>query len=172
VANGRTAVIIPGDLPSPKALKSPTSFQNDKRNMLRVEHTSNSPQHKEQNSAKVGNHHNNNLNRTNSACLNNLVLPLLSEVSLKDICKLKIEHNNHLFLIFKITSTRPIIHNSHHNNNGNRNSMEFSELRSSFELAERSCPGITDLFVKEMIHKLVPGYSETRINHIISKMSR
>lgn len=84
VPNGRTAVNIPGDTASPKAMKSPTSLQSDKRNMLRVEQTSHSPQHREQNSSKVGNHHNNNLNRTNSACLNNLILPLLSDVRLKD----------------------------------------------------------------------------------------
>lgn len=57
-------------------------------------------------------------------------------------------------------------------NGNNRNSTDVIDLQASFELAERSCPGVTDLFVKEIIHKLVPGFSETRINNIIDKMSR
>lgn len=88
VTNGRTSVNIPSDaMASPKALKSPTTtLSSDRRNFVRVEQASLSPQHRadrEQNSAKAGNRHNNNLNRTNSACLNNLILPLLSDVRIE-----------------------------------------------------------------------------------------
>lgn len=48
----------------------------------------------------------------------------------------------------------------------------MNDLQSAFELAERSCPGVSDLFVKEIIHKLVPGYSETRINTLMDKVMR
>lgn len=50
--------------------------------------------------------------------------------------------------------------------------MDVVDLKSAFELAERSCPGVSDLFVKEIIHKLVPGFSETRINILMDKIKR
>lgn len=90
VTNGRTAINIPGDLPSPKAKSPPVVVE--KRNSLRnseqqqqqalpqKEHREHHRDH-HHNGAKVSNHHNN--NKTNSACLNNLILPLLSDVSRK-----------------------------------------------------------------------------------------
>lgn len=91
VTNGRTAINIPGDLPSPKAKSPPVVVE--KRNSLRnselqqQQQASPQKEHREHhrdhhhNGAKVSNHHNN--NKTNSACLNNLILPLLSDVSRK-----------------------------------------------------------------------------------------
>lgn len=80
--NGRTAINIPGDLPSPKS-KSPPAVV-EKRNSSRHEQPPPS-EHRERhrdhhNGANVSNHHNNN-HRVNSASLNNLILPLLSDVS-------------------------------------------------------------------------------------------
>lgn len=46
------------------------------------------------------------------------------------------------------------------------------DLRLAFEHAERSCPGVSDMFVKEILHKLVPGFSESRINTLVDKISR
>lgn len=83
MVNGRTANIsIPGDaMLSPKLPKSPTSQAVvEKRNSLR-QHEANAREKEHLNGAKVGNHYNNN-SKVNSACLNNLILPLLSEVSL------------------------------------------------------------------------------------------
>lgn len=74
--NGRTAINIPGDLPSPKS-KSPPAVV-EKWNSQRQEQRERDREH--HNGAKVSNHHNNN-NKVNSACLNNLILPLLSDVS-------------------------------------------------------------------------------------------
>ncbi|XP_035783593.1 germinal center kinase 1-like isoform X2 [Anopheles albimanus] len=51
-------------------------------------------------------------------------------------------------------------------------SSDMGDLRIAFESAERSSPGVSDLFVKEIIHKLVPGFSETRINTLIDKVTR
>jgi hypothetical protein len=91
--NGRTANInIPGDShmmsSSPKSPKSPPSqsVAIEKRNSLRhnqeiVVGGGNGREKEHMNGAKVvGNHYNNN-SKVNSACLNNLILPLLSEVS-------------------------------------------------------------------------------------------
>lgn len=50
--------------------------------------------------------------------------------------------------------------------------MDLVELKSAFEVAEKSSPGISDYFIKEIIHKLVPGFSETRINNLLDKMTR
>jgi hypothetical protein len=92
--NGRTAINIPGELPSPKSKTPPVVAE--KRNSLRHEQQQQQQppkEHRERererdrehhrdhhNGAKVSNHHNNN-HKVNSACLNNLVLPLLSDVS-------------------------------------------------------------------------------------------
>ncbi|XP_055851828.1 germinal center kinase 1 isoform X2 [Episyrphus balteatus] len=87
-----------------------------------------------------------NVNRvvqTNSPCLNNFLFPLLSELQRK-----------------------------HSHSSRNSNVSDIVELRSAFETAERTSPGISDLFLKEVIHKLVPGYSETRINNLMEKVVR
>lgn len=77
--NGRTAISIPGDLPSPKSKPPPTVVE--KRNSHRQEQKEPREHSREHhNGAKVSNHHNNN-NKVNSASLNNLILPLLSDVS-------------------------------------------------------------------------------------------
>lgn len=49
---------------------------------------------------------------------------------------------------------------------------DMVELKNAFELAERSSPGVSDLFVKEILHKLVPGFSETRVNTLLDKVTR
>ncbi|XP_059618900.1 serine/threonine-protein kinase svkA isoform X2 [Phlebotomus argentipes] len=82
-------------------------------------------------------------NRVNSSCLNNFISPLLSELQRK-----------------------------YHYSSQNPSAMDVVDLRAAFELAERTCPGVSDLFVKEIIHKLVPGFSETRINTLMDKVTR
>lgn len=84
---------------------------------------------------------------TNSACLNNLLFPVLSDIQRK-----------------------------YSNSSKNLQSMhgvgvgsDIGDLKSVFELAERSSPGVSDLFMKELIHMLMPGYSETRINNIMDR---
>lgn len=86
VVNGRTANIsIPGDVmmsPS-KSPKSPSQSQTtmvEKRNSMRQQEVGGAREKEHMNGAKVGNHYNNN-SKVNSVCLNNLILPLLSEVS-------------------------------------------------------------------------------------------
>lgn len=48
----------------------------------------------------------------------------------------------------------------------------IDEVKNAFELAERSSPGIGDQFVRDIIHKLLPAMSETRINGVLDKISR
>lgn len=60
----------------------------------------------------------------------------------------------------------------YHYSGKNPSALDVVELRSAFEIAERSSPGVSDLFVKEIIHKLVPGFSETRINTLMDKVTR
>lgn len=48
----------------------------------------------------------------------------------------------------------------------------IEELKNSFELAERASPGISDQFLREMIHKLLPSLSEQRISSILDHMIR
>ncbi|XP_037033968.1 serine/threonine-protein kinase svkA isoform X1 [Bradysia coprophila] len=79
----------------------------------------------------------------NSACLSNVIFPLLSDLQRK----------------YHYTSKTPT-------------AVDVVDLRSAFEHAERSYPGVSDLFVKEIIHKLVPGFSETRINTLMDKITR
>ncbi|XP_053961528.1 germinal center kinase 1 isoform X1 [Anastrepha ludens] len=86
--------------------------------------------------------------QTNSACLNNFLFPVLTDVSAKQIQR------------------------KYANSSKNSNVTDIGDLKSVLELAERSSPGVSDLFLKEIIHKLVPGYSETRINNIMDRAIR
>lgn len=81
--------------------------------------------------------------QTNSACLNNFLFPVLTDIQRK-----------------------------YANSSKNSNVTDIGDLKSVLELAERSSPGVSDLFLKEIIHKLVPGYSETRINNIMDRAIR
>jgi len=48
----------------------------------------------------------------------------------------------------------------------------IEELKNSFELAERSSPGISSQFIKAMIQKLLPSLSEQRISNMLDHMIR
>jgi len=82
-----------------------------------------------------------------SPTLSSLIYPLLSE--------LKRRHNYNA-----------------RREDGTHKSEAIDELKNAFEVAERSCPGISDLFVKEVIHKLLPSLSESRLNPIMDKLVR
>ncbi|KAH8337162.1 hypothetical protein KR059_001890 [Drosophila kikkawai] len=118
-------------------------------------HNSNSHSHEELVVSNHGNHAKQasagqRLMQTNSACLNNFLFPVLTDIQRK------------------------------YSGGGGaggpgRNlgvGSDIGDLKSVFELAERSSPGVSDLFMKELIHMLVPGYSETRINTIMDRAIR
>ncbi|XP_055685409.1 germinal center kinase 1 isoform X2 [Lutzomyia longipalpis] len=70
-----------------------------------------------------------------------------------------------------ISSLLSDLQRKYHYSSQNTPALDVVDLRAAFELAERSSPGVSDLFVKEIIHKLVPGYSETRINTLMDKVT-
>ncbi|XP_063702254.1 serine/threonine-protein kinase 26 isoform X2 [Culicoides brevitarsis] len=86
--------------------------------------------------------------RTNSASLNHIIYPLLAEMQRKYMYASKSQPG---------MSSPP---------------ADMVELKNAFEIAERSSPGVSDLFVKEILHKLVPGFSETRVNTLLDKVTR
>ncbi|XP_015927109.1 serine/threonine-protein kinase 26 isoform X2 [Parasteatoda tepidariorum] len=71
------------------------------------------------------------------------------------MCELKKKHKNDLKNLDSPTKTEAI-----------------EELLGAFELAERSCTGISDLFVKEIFHRLLPSYGSHMLQDIIEKISR
>uniref|UniRef100_A0A336K043 non-specific serine/threonine protein kinase n=1 Tax=Culicoides sonorensis TaxID=179676 RepID=A0A336K043_CULSO len=86
--------------------------------------------------------------RTNSASLNHIIYPLLAEMQRKYMYASRSQ---------AAASSPP---------------ADMVELKNAFEIAERSSPGVSDLFVKEIIHKLVPGFTETRVNTLLDKVTR
>lgn len=48
----------------------------------------------------------------------------------------------------------------------------IEEVKNAFELAERSSPGISEQFIRDVIHKLLPSTSAARVNNVMDKMSR
>uniref|UniRef100_A0A1L8DMM6 non-specific serine/threonine protein kinase n=2 Tax=Nyssomyia neivai TaxID=330878 RepID=A0A1L8DMM6_9DIPT len=71
-----------------------------------------------------------------------------------------------------ISSLLSDLQRKYHYSSQNTSALDLVDLRAAFELAERNSPGVSDLFVKEIIHKLVPGFSETRINTLMDKITR
>ena len=63
----------------------------------------------------------------------------------------------------------------HYNARGPESSHKtdaIEELKNAFELAERASPGISDLFVREMVQKLLPAVTETRVKTVMDKLTR
>lgn len=63
----------------------------------------------------------------------------------------------------------------HYNSRGPESSHKtdaIEELKIAFELAEHASPGISDLFVREMVQKLLPAVTETRVKGIMDKLTR
>lgn len=63
----------------------------------------------------------------------------------------------------------------HYNSRGPESSHKtdaIEELKNAFELAERASPGISDLFVREIVQKLLPSVTETRIKSVMDKLTR
>ncbi|XP_035227074.1 serine/threonine-protein kinase 25-like [Stegodyphus dumicola] len=81
------------------------------------------------------------------SCLSTIIHPLMSE--------LKKKHKNNVKGIESPSKSDAI-----------------EELHSAFELAERSYAGISDLFVKEVFHRLLPSYSSHMLQDILDKLSR
>lgn len=48
----------------------------------------------------------------------------------------------------------------------------IEELHDAFDLAERSCPGISDTLVKEIFHRMLPGLSSQRLQDTVDRLIR
>jgi serine/threonine-protein kinase 24/25/MST4 len=80
-------------------------------------------------------------------CLSTVIHPLITEMERK--------HQN----------------NSRSSELSHRNGA-MSELRDAFDTAERSCPGITNTFVKEIFHRLMPNMNGTRLQDAMDKVNK
>lgn len=82
-----------------------------------------------------------------SACLTTVIYPLISELQRR-----------------------------HHYNRAHDSSPPkadvIEELKSAFELAERASPGLSEMFVRELIHKLIPTVPAPRLRKIMDKVTR
>lgn len=81
-----------------------------------------------------------------ATCLSTVIHPLVSELQRKHKNNLKQDIGSRLDAI--------------------------EELHSAFDLAERSCPGISDIFVKEILHRLLPGLSTHRLQDAVDRLTR
>jgi len=50
--------------------------------------------------------------------------------------------------------------------------MRVEELLQAFEMAEKSCPGIADQLVKDLLSKMLPNVTEARIRNVVDRMTR
>jgi len=53
-----------------------------------------------------------------------------------------------------------------------RHTDAVEELKNAFELAERSSPGITNRLVEQVLSKLQPGLSDSRLSSAMDNLSR
>lgn len=53
-----------------------------------------------------------------------------------------------------------------------RSSLRVEELLHAFEMAEKSCPGIADQLVKDLLSKMLPNVTEARIRNVVDRMTR
>nr|CAG4634921.1 EOG090X09LE [Alona affinis] len=51
-------------------------------------------------------------------------------------------------------------------------SSSLDELQHAFELAERSSPGVTELLIRDMLAKMMPNLSESRVKSVVDRIVR
>ncbi|XP_076337928.1 serine/threonine-protein kinase svkA-like isoform X2 [Tachypleus tridentatus] len=55
---------------------------------------------------------------------------------------------------------------------GIRGADSVEKLHNAFDIAERSCPGFSELFVQEIFHRLLPTVSSTRVQDAIDRLAK
>ncbi|KAG1692294.1 Serine/threonine-protein kinase 26 [Nymphon striatum] len=90
-----------------------------------------------------------NNNRTTSSILNNVVYPIITDVQKK-----------------RKNSAR-----RRNSGKGVPSSTESNDLKNAFSVAEKACPGISDMFVKELLHRLTPQMSSARLQETMQKLT-
>ncbi|XP_019757271.1 serine/threonine-protein kinase 26 isoform X1 [Dendroctonus ponderosae] len=63
----------------------------------------------------------------------------------------------------------------HYNGRGSaershKSSDAIEELKNAFEIAERTSPGISDMFVSELVQKLVPSISDQKLKGVLDRL--
>lgn len=48
----------------------------------------------------------------------------------------------------------------------------IEELEGAFEIAERTSPGISEMFICDLVQKLVPSISEQKLKVVLDKVVR
>ncbi|KAF2879371.1 hypothetical protein ILUMI_26796 [Ignelater luminosus] len=105
---------------------------------------------KKSNRRPVSREHSNSGNKPDvrSPCLSGVIYPLISELQRK-----------HHF-------------NGRGAETSHKTSDAIEELKNAFEIAERTSPGISEAFIREMVQKLVPSVTEQRLKSVMDKATR
>ncbi|XP_076069034.1 germinal centre kinase III isoform X2 [Oratosquilla oratoria] len=82
---------------------------------------------------------------SNTSSLNGVVLPLIADLQRR---------------------------HSHSSRGDKQRTDAMEELKAAFESAERSCPGVTDAFLKDLFAKLVPNMTEARHRQAYANLLR
>ncbi|CAG2053960.1 unnamed protein product, partial [Timema podura] len=121
-----------------------------------------------------------------SPCLSGVIYPLISEAFFKRVTSFKpasvaawsnalISYWTRLLKTGKSGFGAGRLQRRHHyTGRGPESSHKtdaIEELKNAFELAERASPGISDLFVREMVQKLLPTVAESRIKVAMDKIT-
>ncbi|XP_046402668.1 serine/threonine-protein kinase 25 isoform X2 [Ischnura elegans] len=117
-----------------------------------------------------------------SPCLTGVIYPLISELQRKQNYRGRGSSGGSSRVNDQEASSSSRHHhhsssNHHHVNSGSSSSSgsrsdPMEELKNAFELAERASPGISDLFVREVVSKLIPSVTESHLKVAMEKITR
>ncbi|XP_064456817.1 serine/threonine-protein kinase 26-like isoform X2 [Ornithodoros turicata] len=75
---------------------------------------------------------------------------------------------------FQVNIIHPLLDEAEKRHKNNHRDTELvgavEELRLAFDRAERSCPGVSDLFVREMLHRLAPALNSHLIQDALERL--
>ncbi|CAH1175731.1 unnamed protein product [Phaedon cochleariae] len=95
------------------------------------------------------------IEQSRSAALNGFIYPLISELQRKH------QYNGRSSSAAAESSPGK-----------SADSAALEELEAAFEMAERSCPGIGEAFVRGLVRKLAPNVTEQRLQGVLDKVVR
>ncbi|KAF7992930.1 hypothetical protein HCN44_005711 [Aphidius gifuensis] len=104
-----------------------------------------------------------------SQVLTSVIIPLLSELQRKYQYSTR-DNNNETSSTGRNLNNNNI-NNNINNNNNNSSSGAIDELKSAFEIAERTSPGINEALVREILKALLPAnHSDSRLSMLMEKV--
>lgn len=113
-----------------------------------------------------------------SPCLTGVIYPLISELQRKQNYRGRgVGSGSSRGTDQEASSSSHHHHSNHHHHlHGSSGSGSrpdpMEELKNAFEMAERSSPGISDLFVREVVSKLIPSVTENHLKIAMEKITR